>query len=382
MQRFLEKMSILSLSFMLVSTYAVSPAVPAMMKHFAGQGYGSQEVNFLITVTSLAIMVSLLLNPLISKFLSEQSLISLGLVLIALGGSAPLYVQDYSLMFLGRIVLGLGLGLINARAINLVSQHYEGKERVQVMGLRGSSEVLGSASLTALVGGLLSFGWSAAFAIYLLAFLILWLYWRYVPKETKEVAHDLKLDDSSSHPQATWLSALAAALIAGFVINVNTALTLKIPVIIQDSGFGSSTASSWVLSAMMLMGILAGLAFGHLLAHFQLKLLSLALFLFSLAVLLSSLAQNILILALGALVSGFFYSVVLTFVFHRISETAPKSKLNQFMTIVLVGCNLGGASSAFIPGLLAQLNPTASGAFGVYAILGLIVSACLFWKRK
>ena len=41
MKQIIEKISILSLSLMLVSTFAISPALPQMVDHFGQQGYFS-----------------------------------------------------------------------------------------------------------------------------------------------------------------------------------------------------------------------------------------------------------------------------------------------------------------------------------------------------
>ncbi len=382
MQRFLEKISILSLSFMLVSTFAVSPAVPAMIDHFTNQGYQSQQVEFLITVTSFAIMTSLLINSLYTRFLSERQIVSLGLFLVALGGSLPLVVQLYPLLFIGRLLLGLGLGMINARAINIVSTHYSGKERLQMMGLRGSTEVLGSASLTAVVGSLLAFGWHKAFAIYLLALVVLALYLIYVPKASNQAKPIEQSQPQGKLSSKQWGEAISLAFIAFFVINVNTALTLKIPSIVQDTGMGTARQASLILSAMMLMGILAGLAFGSLLGRFKDKLLAIAVLVFSTGILLASLSPNLILLSLSAISSGFFYSIVLTVVFNKASENTPKHLLNTVMTTVLVGCNIGGATSSLVPPILEKINPYPSGAFGLYAILGILLSLLLWLFPK
>ncbi len=153
---------------MLVSTFAVSPAIPQMIEYFAQQGIAAAQVENLITVTSFAIMVTLLANGLVVRFLSERNIIIAGLLLMAIGGALPMFLTAYPLILLARILLGLGIGLINARAINIIGNFFTGQERVQMMGLRGSAEVLGSAGLTLLVGWLTQFGWQPAFLVYLL----------------------------------------------------------------------------------------------------------------------------------------------------------------------------------------------------------------------
>lgn len=381
--KILEKISILSLSLMLVSTFAVAPALPAMMADFAKQGYGNDQVSLLITVTSFAIMFGLLLDRVWTRFLSEPAVVSLGLGLIALGGSLPLLTLSYPLILMGRLVLGLGLGMINARAINIVSTHYTGQERLQMMGLRGSAEVLGSASLTALVGFLLPLGWSRSFAIYLLAIVILLLFWFFVPKAELTSQPQMTSKETGHLSKGDWVRGVSLASVAGFVINVNTALTLDIPILVETRGLGTAAQSSLVLSAMMLMGILAGLSFRYLMTLLNRWLLPLAVLIFSGLVFVASTANHLPLLALGAVLSGFCYSIVLTIVFNLASEKTPRHLLNHMMTIVLIGCNLGGASASLLPPLLALINPTSSGASGIYALLGLLLGIGLvIWQHQ
>lgn len=376
MKAFFEKLSILSLSFMLVSTFAVSPALPAMVAYFEGQGISGAQVELLITVTSFAIIVSLLVNPLLSRFLSEKAMISLGLLLLTAGGVVPLVTTSYPLVFLGRLVLGFGLGLMNAKAITIISSHYEGQERLQLLGWRGSAEVLGSASLTAVVGMLLPFGWTAAFSIYFLGLVILGLYLAFVPKGEAETPEEI------AQPQVKpsgkqWQQAIYLGVIAAFVIHVNTLLTLKIPQMVDQAQLGTPQEASLILSAMMLMGIVSGLVFSPLLKRLGKLLLPLAVLIFTVAIALAGIGQSLLSLALGAILSGFFYSIVLTVVFNKTSEKTPAHLLNQKMTIVLMACNLGGASASILPALLEQLIPSTSGILLTYAVLGLAVGAAL-----
>ncbi len=384
MKRILEKMSLLALSTMLVSTFAVSPAIPQMMEHFAKEGIVASQVENLITVTSLAIMVSLLMNGLIIRFLSERLIIILGLLLMAVGGVLPAIFTAFPLIFLARILLGLGIGLINARAINIIGQFFTGKERVQMMGLRGSAEVLGSASLTLLVGWLTQFGWQPAFMVYLFALVILILFLLFVPRE-EFVAHSERKDEENlpkvKLDKAMWKMGLYLAFLAFFVINVNTFLTIRIPQIVLEKGIGTAQEASLILSLMQVMGILAGTLFSFLVGRLKGWLLAVSYVVFGVAVVGIAFASNLWVLGLGGMVSGFFYSIILTIVFSQVTERTPKALLNTVMTIVLMGCNIGGASSALLPTYLEKLNPTATGAFGIYAVGCALISAGLIYQQ-
>ncbi len=383
MKRILEKASLLALSTMLVSTFAISPAIPQMIDHFAREGIAASQVENLITVTSFAIMAALLMNGLIVRFISERNIIILGLLLLAIGGSMPMFLSAFPMIFLARILLGLGIGLINARAINIIGNFFTGQERVQMMGLRGSAEVLGSAGLTLLVGWLTQFGWQPAFMVYLFALVVLALFLLFVPQE-EFVAHSELKNDSGSKvklDKKMWQMGIYLAFLAFFVINVNTFLTIRIPQIVLDKGIGTAQQASLILSLMQIMGIVAGTVFSSLVGRLKDWLLAVSYVIFGLAVIGIAFADNLWVLGLGGMVSGFFYSIVLTIVFSQVTERATKALLNKVMTIVLMGCNIGGATSAILPTFLEKLNPTPTGAFGIYAIGCALISAGLIYQQ-
>ncbi len=383
MKKILEKASLLALSTMLVSTFAISPAIPQMIDHFAREGIAASQVENLITVTSFAIMAALLMNSLIVRFISERNIIILGLLLLAIGGSMPMFLSAFPMIFLARILLGLGIGLINARAINIIGNFFTGQERVQMMGLRGSAEVLGSAGLTLLVGWLTQFGWQPAFMVYLFALVVLALFLLFVPQE-EFVAHSELKNDSGSKvklDKKMWQMGIYLAFLAFFVINVNTFLTIRIPQIVLDKGIGTAQQASLILSLMQIMGIVAGTVFSSLVGRLKDWLLAVSYVIFGLAVIGIAFADNLWVLGLGGMVSGFFYSIVLTIVFSQVTDRATKALLNTVMTIVLMGCNIGGATSAILPTFLEKLNPTPTGAFGIYAIGCALISAGLIYQK-
>ena len=171
-----EKISLLSLSLMLVSTFAIAPLVPEMLRYYSKEGLSTVQVESLVSLPSFAIIGILLLNSFIKRWLSERQMVIMGLFCLSFGGMFPFFNQDYLLVAVSRIVLGLGIGLINAQAINLISHYYSGRERVVMLGLRGSTEVLGSALLTTLAGLSLRFSWTFGFLVYGLGLPIVLLY--------------------------------------------------------------------------------------------------------------------------------------------------------------------------------------------------------------
>ncbi len=377
----MEKLSLLSLSLILLSTFSTSPALPQMISYYRGKGLPSPQVELLFSIPSMAIIFILLITPWLSKKLSEKHMIIFGLLLTALGGGLPVVSQNYLLVFVSRLLLGSGIGFINARAISVISEYYQGKERRKLLGLRGSFEVLGNAGLTALVGLLLTFGWSKSFMIYFLALPILVLYLVFAPKKVVKGTNDKIKTKGQKVPKADLTYIVALAILAGFVITINTGINLRMPLLVVEFGLGTPAQASLVLSAMMLMGIIAGMTFGQLIAMFHKQLIPICLVLFSLTLLGVGLPSNLMVLTISAMASGFLYSLMVTAVFSLVADRVEYSLVGSATTLVLVFCNIGGASAAILLSCFDHLLGQINAVFYVYAILSLAVGMIYFFKR-
>lgn len=380
MKQFWEKVSLLSLSLMLVSTFAVSPALPQMLGYYQKQGYGQSQVELLFSLSSFAILGILLLTPWVSRLLSEKQTIVIGLLLLALAGSLPAVTQSYPLVFLSRLLLGAGIGLINARAITIISEHFVGKERVQMLGLRGSVEVLGSAFFTLLVGFLLKWDWSKSFLIYSFAFVILALYLFLVPKADSRKKTLANLQEAAEKQRLTFLQIrylLGLAGYAGFVILVNSANTLRIPVVIHQLQLGTESQSSFILSMMMLMGILSGLVFSPFLELLKTYLKAAVVLILGFGMLVLWFATNLWQIGLGALITGFVYSLGVTLVFQEVAENIPQALRNTGTTLVLLGCNLGGGFASLVLQVFALFDKRVTISFLWLAVLSLALGILL-----
>lgn len=371
MTKILEKISLLGLSLLLISAFSISTALPPMLDYY-GPTYTASQVELLVSVPSFSVVAMLLLNPFVDRWLNDRQLIMTGLILLSSAGIFPFFVQLYPLVLLSRLVFGMGIGLINAKAISIISQRYQGKERVQMLGIRGSMELIGGASCSLLVGQLLKIHWTLAFLIYGFGFIILAMYLLFVPpmeqaekKETQKSKQGLDQKDLAM--------ILGMALLAGFVICINSSISLRVPLFQIDGKTIASGQSALVLSLEQGIGIVAGLSFASLIGHIKHRLLPMALFCLSICLLGISLANNLLILILSSVGVGFFYNIVLTIIFNRLSERIARNLLNKATAYVLLGCNLGSAISPYVLKVLALVSPSFSWIFLAYALVSFLL---------
>lgn len=377
MRQKMERLSILSLSMLLLSTYSISAAMPAMEQYYTG--YSRAAVEQLVSISSFAMMVVILLNTWIGRFLSQRLCITLGIVLMVTGGAAPLLVQDYTFVFAARVLLGCGIGLINPLAINLINERYEGKERADLLGYRSSAEVLGNALLTFLAGILLAFGWTKTFLVYLAAIPVLILYYCFVTtgKTTQEQAEEVQKGglEATKGYRVFLLSTFALGFLT---ITINNCVTLRIPTVTLERGLGTDTQSSMVLSGMMIMGIVAGVIFGRLTQLLKKQILAVFLLILGVSLLVLAGSQHMAILIAAAMINGLAYNTLATIIFHRVSTRLPQNIMHIGTTCGLVGCNLGASACPYLMGLIGLADDAAHLPFVVYGVFTIVLGIIIF----
>lgn len=382
MKEQMKKIALLSLSLILTSAYSVSIVLPSLLQHFSE--YTTAQVEMLISAPSFAITVMIVLNAWLSRYMKDRSMIVGGLLLLSVSGMVPVFVQEYPVMFASRIFLGIGIGLINAKAISIFSEYYEGREKAALLGYRGSAEVLGSAVMTLVAGKLVLIRWNLAFWVYALGFVIVLLYLVWVPGSMEPGqsagAEKESLEAEADGKRECWkkeVLTIAYAVFAGFVICIYCSNSLRVPMLILEKKLGTESEASIILTLMMLMGIAAGVYFGKLTMWWKEKLPGVGCLMLGAGMLLTAYAGNLPLIGVGISIVGFFYTVLVTYSFHQISERIPQSSINTATSIVLVGCNLGAACSPFVLKWMGRFSEGVSVPFvgyaGMMGVLGIVL---------
>ena len=382
MKEQMKKIALLSLSLILTSAYSVSIVLPSLLQHFSE--YTTAQVEMLISAPSFAITVMIVLNAWLSRYMKDRSMIVGGLLLLSGSGMVPVFVQEYPVMFASRIFLGIGIGLINAKAISIFSEYYEGREKAALLGYRGSAEVLGSAVMTLVAGKLVLIRWNLAFWVYALGFVIVLLYLVWVPGSMEPGqsagAEKESLEAEADGKRECWkkeVLPIAYAVFAGFVICIYCSNSLRVPMLILEKKLGTESEASIILTLMMLMGIAAGVYFGKLTMWWKEKLPGVGCLMLGAGMLLTAYAGNLPLIGVGISIVGFFYTVLVTYSFHQISERIPQSSINTATSIVLVGCNLGAACSPFVLKWMGRFSEGVSVPFvgyaGMMGVLGIVL---------
>ena len=116
---------------------AVAPALPEIGMVFPQ--YDSFVINLIISLPSLAIaLVGLVIGALTDK-LGKVRVLLVSLALFGVAGVSGYFINDISMLLVGRFFVGVGIAGISCCCTALVAEYYSGPERVKVLGYQAAA---------------------------------------------------------------------------------------------------------------------------------------------------------------------------------------------------------------------------------------------------
>lgn len=344
------KLALLSISLLLTSANAVNGALPMMKK---AMQLSATQSELITTISSIAVVVMVLLSATIARVLGTKRTVALGLMLVGIAGIVPMFVSSYELILISRVALGAGFGIFNSLAVSMLQILYSGNTRASMLGFRSSAEPVGQAVMTIIAGLLLTINWHLSFAVYLIAFPILVLFWLKAPdvdkfqkEDTTAVMQGAPID---THHYPSKISPLVWLFVAFCIILMSNivAMNVRFPQITAGI-MGTQFNSSNILAMMPILGIIAGLLFGWVNKHLGKGTFYLGIIIFVIAdVLVAFSAGNFAMLVLGFFLSGIPGSLIIPFIFNSLPKYAPKKSQAFASSMMIVGFNVGSFLTPF-----------------------------------
>ena len=314
-----------------------------------------------------------------------------------LAGIVPMFANDYTAILISRLVLGAGFGLYNSQAISMISVWYEGTTRAQMLGWRAAAEQIGQACTLAIAGLILSYaGWHASFAVYLLAFVVLFFFAVRVPDDSKAQDNNVAEDDLAEElteveepikkisPVVYLLVLFAFLLVVDYVGMENRFPGLAVA--IKGSSY---TGSSMFLSLMLIGATLGGLFYGLInkalgfnTVYLGLGLMAISNFLFAFA------NGNFAMLVIGLLLIGFPLQLVSPLIFNLLPDLAPAKRQPLVTSMVLIGFNFGAFFSPTIAEWMNRLvgRPMSgldlAAPFPIYGVMLIVIALIIFFATR
>jgi MFS family permease len=343
--------SILSISLVGGVATIITGILPQMEQEFAS--VSTTMVEWLVTAANISALVTLLLNPLLTKRFGIKKVVVVGLWVAALTGAMPAFTHSYGLVLGSRLVLGLGLGLFSPHAIGLIAHTYHGELRARLLGYQTGLGALGIAIFLALAGLVVTVNWRGVFLLYLLLGGVATLAMRALPEPAtiqytdKEELHKL--------PFSRWLL-VGLAFVTYLLI---WGVQLKLPRLFIEHAFGNAELANWTLSAMNMGGLIAGLTFGRVHQHLHQYTLTLGYAGAALSVVALLTTKNPAVAVAAAVFFNFIYSYTGPYLVYRSQLDLPTGQIDAMSSWLTMATIISAFFAPPVWNLLGLIGPGA-----------------------
>ncbi|WIG34039.1 MFS transporter [Bacillus toyonensis] len=368
----LFKMSLLSISLILMIGPAIAAVFPVMKDSFVDQSLASIEL--IATIPNFGILIFVMIGNVLTSLIGEKKTVMLGLIIALISGLVPVVSDSYLVILVSRFFLGAGVGLINSLAVSLIVQLYDDEEQATMMGLQGAMSAVGSTILTLLVGFLASQGWQASFIVYAIILIPIILFGLFVtlPKKQTVVSKESTSEVTANVKPKLSISMILLAVFAFFIYCFFMNLIVKMSTFVVDSGAGLLESAATAASSITFVSIIIGVIYGKIFKVFKRWVLPIGFFGISFSILLIVNGSSMVFVMLGAILAGIFFSIIAPYLFMMVGEVVPKESNSLAISILLVGINLGVFLSPTIISTLGQvLNLSDAGGNLLVSAIGL-----------
>ncbi|WP_099224188.1 MFS transporter [Listeria costaricensis] len=375
MKKLLMKLSILCLSVFTVSAGATAATIPLMMESFSS--ISPTTIELLMTIPSLGIILFTPLSNFVADKIGIKNTILTGLFLILISGIIPALTMNFPLIFISRIFIGLGTGLIASFSQSLIIQLFEGTEQQRMLGLSSVFQGLGMFAITYAVGILIGSGWQAPYFVYLIALPILLLAAFYIPNLSKNQADQHApqapfAQTSKKIDGKIWILALFA-----FLFNTTFAfIPTKFATLVMTEGYGTLSDASTLLGIMSFAMAAGGFLFMVIQKRWHRYSMAIGLAFAAISYAMLSFSHSLFLSGVAVVLVGMSVSIFMASMITLISSFTSMRQV-AFSTSVAITCaNVGTLISPYVTEMFANVFHNQSATFTYF--VGMIIFAILF----
>lgn len=292
------------------------------------QFHNSELVAMLLTMPSLAVVVTApLAGKLINSF-GKKWLLIIALALYGAAGSTGLWMDSLQLLLLGRFVLGVSVSLIMTVSSTFISDLSSGYGTSKLLSYQATAMNLGGVIFVGIGGYLAQLNWRMPFSIYLLAIVVLILAIFFIPDTNKTVeSHKVSVDSD------TWKSIIPFYLF-GFI---SMLLFYQIPVIysfiVTNVLSASPTQTGVTLALFSIASAIASMQMTKLFRRYtEYQLIALAFISYSLGHLFIAIASNWPVMITGGVLTGVGLGIAFPTINKAISSRSDLNNRGMLMS--------------------------------------------------
>lgn len=232
---------------------AVSPALAGIKSAYPQ--LDDAVIQLVLTLPSLFVIPACFGYQWIADRIGNKNTLILGIILYLFGGVGGGMMPGFYSMLAARAILGISCGILTPMAQTLISSRFTGELKERMTGYPAAASYLMGIFASFTVGNIAAIHWRLAFLVYLLAFAVLFLNVRYLPKDRPEKTGNkgLKKKEGISWRAVYIIISMALVNIAFYTFSTSIALFMK------KEGIGADNASGIVVAVFMTAGFAVGI---------------------------------------------------------------------------------------------------------------------------
>lgn len=348
--------AIIMLSILPGSLYLDTPNL-----NLIAQDYSAISENIVIMVSTLPLLAAIpacLLAPVLCKRFGYKPTSIFGTLVLGLGGFAPFFLHNFTVLLGCRIVAGIGYGLLFVIPVNAVGLLIPPEKQAGMYGVVTATSVL-SFSIFSIIGGWLgNMGMSVVWLAHLVVFVLFIPFLLFFPAHF--TAEDrLATPQEPTREQKKVSGALPITFFIVLLLHMVASGQGVLPMnymsyIIDDRGLGGSSVSGVIIAIMPFVGFFASLFVGKAVAIFKRSAVFFYAILATIGIFTVGAAHSLPMLMIGGILVGAdngTYSCA----FVHVSWLVPPEKQETANSIITAGLMAAGFFMLYIPTLIIHI---------------------------
>lgn len=362
--------TIICISFIQGLQFSLTPVLGPIQEYYSN--ISISLVQMLVTVpTFLSIVVAIMSGWLAVKISKRKMLIFAGIT-AGITGFMPFFYDNFYLLFAGRVLYGIALGLCIALNTAVVAEFFEGDERVSVMGIQAASVGAGIVFVTTFGGIIGASDFRNVYYLSIIGFIAAIVIAICLPDTGAEVNKGEKIELNAS----VFKTSIIGAVEMLFLITFSTNIAMHI----SGSLSGSTTVPGTLTGAFSGAQIVIGLILGTITKITKKYTLPVAMLSFSVGgVLILLFPSNYIMLMVGAIFCGFSQGMFIPTAMVDVSNAVKASSAAMAAACMTCGNCFGQLISPTVLNTLSKtiFGKVTTGNVYIIAVIGMLFAALI-----
>ena len=345
-----QKVAVLSISLFLTTFTTLSVAVNQLQDKFPKMN--DTLVQSLVTAPSIAVVVFTLMSSMFIKFLGKRKTITIGMILIILGGVIPGITSSFNVTYIGRLIIGAGVGLTNPLAVSIINDLFTGDQRSNMIGFQNAMQTIGSAFFSIMNGILLAFNVNYIFYLYLLGCPVL-IYFLISTKGISELddkhnRRDIQQEENTKTKGKLNVKSIGILLFLFAQLVVAGSMFTKIAPLTLEKGIFDSTSLGLGLTLVSVLGFISSLLYGKMMTYLGKWITVIGSILLSCSFIIVYFSTSMVQVTVALGLFGFSASMFIPWVFDTLMKVTDKDNVPMVISLAIVVSNLGQFVSPYL----------------------------------